>query len=71
MIDWKSSKDDRLRAASIEKLRDLSDFCQNWPELRALLTAECDGTAVENQSKQAIVNWLVLLADRVCATEDF
>ena len=52
-------------------IRDLSDFCLRWPELRPLVEKHCPGPGGNVPESSAdehteIVHWLCLLADRVC-----
>jgi len=50
----------------LEKTRDLSDFCLNWPHLRHVLT---DPDRKEHASSAELIQWLVRLADTVCLDE--
>lgn len=52
-------------------IRDLSDFCLRWSECRpvvrqGLAGLERDRSAGHADEFASIVNWLCLLADRVC-----
>lgn len=62
------SSGDHLNSVNI---RDLSDFCEQWPKLKML--AEVEINAAENLSPETkkILHWLSLLADKVCLSEDF
>lgn len=52
------------------RIRDLSDFCLKWPELREIVLArEREGLAAEDTELQVVLRWLRLLADRVCRDE--
>ena len=47
-------------------IRDLSDFCQKWPSLRSLFLSDNFDESLEKDDVKHVVEWLVLLADRVC-----
>ena len=52
-------------------IRDLSDFCLRWPELRPQIEKYLAGPGGNVVGRSAdeqteIVRWLCLLADRVC-----
>lgn len=57
-------------AARVGNLRDLSDFCQIWPELREFIIVDDLSVSQGEELDRAIVRWLVLLADRVCASDE-
>ncbi len=63
-------KDRNDIAGKIHNLRDLSDFCQHWPELRPILTADDFFEAGADEDKRALLQWMVVFADRVCTTSD-
>ncbi len=46
-------------------LRDLSDFCTRWSELRPLADDACAVSDLTDDQRE-IVGWLILLADRTC-----
>lgn len=50
-------------------IRDLSDLCTQWPDLREELCAALDAGALEPRP-DAIARWLVKLADNVCTFGD-
>ncbi len=52
---------------SLASIRDLSDFCEAWPELRKRVQhhIQCD-TAEESELRDTL-KWLCLLSDRICA----
>ena len=47
-------------------IRDLSDFCQKWPFLRGVFIDNDFDLQIEKDDVKHIVEWLVLLADRIC-----
>lgn len=51
------------------RVRDLSEFCLEWPNLRKHLSE--DEAPLENWSPKATttLKWLVLLADKTCVLE--
>lgn len=52
------------------EIRDLSDFCLRWPELRNIVQAsERNGFAADDPALRVVLRWLCLLADRVCQDE--
>ena len=56
--------------ANAPPIRDLSDFCLKWPELRSIVLArEREGLAAEDPELQVVLRWLRLLADSVCRDE--
>lgn len=52
------------------KLRDLSDFCQHWPELRSQVSDENLMVLALPDNARQIIEWLVRLADRVHHDEE-
>lgn len=56
---------------SVDDLRDLSDFCQNWPTLSGKVKADSLADTGLEPDQVAVVQWLAKLADRICPTEDF
>lgn len=55
---------------SAPEIRDLSDFCLQWPALREIvLIREQEGFAAEQPELRLVLRWLRLLADRVCCDE--
>lgn len=48
-----------------KKVRDLSDFCQHWPELRHNVVEERLAALDLPDDVRQVVGWLVRLADRV------
>ncbi len=54
---------------NIENIRDLSDFCENWFELKELISDKnITRSNLDVETKQ-LVSWLRLLADRTCTLE--
>lgn len=51
-------------------IRDLSDFCLKWPDLREELQRRLRAEPGEERT-EAIIGWLVLLADRACLDDTF
>ena len=47
-------------------IRDLSDFCEHWPSLRPYVVEPEATGAVLTERHREVLEWLVLLADRVC-----
>jgi len=47
----------------LPSLRDISDFCIHWPQLR---NVPLNGLSGVNQEQQATIDWLVRLANHVC-----
>ncbi len=54
----------------LDDLRDLSDFCNMWEHLRG--TVVVGDEPVENLSPagRMTLNWMILLADRACLSDD-
>lgn len=64
MVDMNS---DEIRARRrIAQLRDLSDFCNCWNEIRNV--AEASARKLDGTDKEAAdtLDWLIILADKVC-----
>ena len=53
------------------KPRDLSDFCQKWNELKIHVSKEQLVNANLSDENIEVINWLTILADKVCHTEEF
>ena len=52
------------------EIRDLSDFCLRWPDLREIvLRREREGFDPDDPDLRAVLRWLRLLADRICCEE--
>lgn len=50
----------------MKKIRDLSDFCTQWPDLRNLVaTGQLDEAGMADETRRTI-EWLTVLADKVC-----
>ena len=47
-------------------IRDLSEFCLEWPNLRECLNATAAPTEDWNPDAKNVLNWLIMLADRTC-----
>ena len=55
----------------LEEIRDLSDFCEKWSELRPTVSDDSlAASSLPDQSRE-VIRWLTLLADRVCKIKDF
>lgn len=54
----------------VEDIRDLSDLCEHWTDLRAILLDREAPNQTLTGDQEALVGWLVLLADRVCLDFD-
>ena len=52
--------------ADLGSIRDLSDFCNNWPQVRRWVSDDALGAASIHANTLTTIRWLVLLADRVC-----
>jgi hypothetical protein len=51
------------------QLRDLSDFCQQWPDLKLLVEdSRLERSPLESETVE-VIGWLRDLADRVCPGE--
>lgn len=50
-------------------VRDLSDFCLRWPDLRAELQRNVHAAPCDART-ESIIGWLVLLADRSCLDDN-
>lgn len=50
-------------------LRDLSDFCVEWPDIRRSVINAKD--RCEDPGAAAALSWLIPLADKVCSREAF
>lgn len=61
---------DRLaKAGGKLQLRDLSDFCQQWPDLKLLVEdGRLERAPLESDTVE-VIGWLRDLADRVCPGE--
>jgi hypothetical protein len=60
-----------LNKVEVESIRDLSDFCQKWVKIRRL-TDNIESLEGElSREEIEVVKWLVLLADRVCLSEEY
>lgn len=57
-------------AKRVEAIRDLSDFCNNWPKIRPVLVDAGFGQPQPNAPIQAAISWLVILADHVYRNDD-
>lgn len=49
----------------LDDLRDISDFCTQWPQLKPVLEQELDDVELSNELTK-MITWLSTLADRVC-----
>ncbi len=54
------------RGDGARAIRDLSDFCVQWADLKPRLAPEALAQAGLDPEQREAVGWLVLLADRVC-----
>ncbi|MEL6335378.1 MAG: hypothetical protein AAFQ88_01905 [Pseudomonadota bacterium] len=57
-----------LQHSRVSGLRDLSDFCQHWPELREIATDPTFLGDNPSDERRAMMTWLVALADRICGS---
>ena len=56
--------------SNAREIRDLSDFCLQWPDLREIvLSREREGFGTDDPDLRMVLLWLRLLADRVCCDE--
>ena len=56
-------------AVNVRDVRDLSDFCQNWPDIRELVDIKELRTTGTKESQIIVIGWLMHLADKVCSTD--
>lgn len=63
MSERDSAKDEVLVSVSV---RDLSDFCLQWEELRSLLSEEKLLSSTLSLDQKTVIFWLKTLADRTC-----
>ncbi|XWN30451.1 MAG: hypothetical protein ROR55_23670 [Devosia sp.] len=70
--DRKEGADASLRddATAPVKVRDLSDFCERWPQLRPSLETYVEGRDDLGEVGETI-GWLIVMADKVCKMQDF
>lgn len=60
------NKQERLNAMNrVQAIRDLSDFCNNWPTIRPLLIEAGFSQPKADAPIQAAISWLVILADHI------
>ncbi len=50
----------------LASIRDLSDFCIRWPDLRQWVSDDALHGVSGPEDTLRTIRWLVLLADRVC-----
>ena len=48
------------------ELEDLSDFCENWPQIKSLIDQSALPDSLDDPGQRQLFDWLILLADRVC-----
>ena len=53
-------------ATDPQSIRDLSDFCNNWTDLRQWVCEDALNNVSAHANTLATIRWLTLLADRVC-----
>ena len=56
-------------AISVRDVRDLSDFCQKWTDIRELVDIKELRTTGTKESQIIVIGWLMHLADKVCSTD--
>lgn len=63
-------QNDALRE-SLDGLRDLSDFCEEWTLLREAVCT--DGEPVKDLSPEGVetLRWIIKLTDRACLSDEF
>lgn len=60
------SKNLKTLSEKTAAIRDISEFCEKWPDLKKLHDVkEVENLSIEPEIKELIV-WLYKLADRVC-----
>lgn len=62
-----SKQHDISSKKSLDDVRDLSDFCEAWPELREHVQLHIQSDAIEEAELRATLTWLCHLSDRICA----
>ena len=51
-------------------IRDLSDFCERWPEIRDSMPDIPVARKSLKPGQQEVVKWMLLLTDRVCLSKE-
>jgi Zn/Cd-binding protein ZinT len=54
----------------VKAIRDLSDFCDNWPAIRPLLVGADFDQTMHDAPIHAAISWLVILADHVYGNDE-
>lgn len=70
MSDDSSQRSAGSARIGIRELRDLSDFCQHWSDLRAIAIEPGLLGESPTDEQREMMNWLIALADAVCAAEE-
>lgn len=65
-MDGQFERLDQEACNILENVRDVSDFCEKWTQIRVLLTDENIKLDAANPETKVIFEWLVKMADRVC-----
>lgn len=63
MTVFMKSLEETNEAVSVSDIRDLSDFCLRWPELRGAFLEEIEADGVSEEAQRHI-DWLIRLADK-------
>lgn len=50
----------------LDNIRDLSDFCLNWPILRKHFLSKNASLDQWDPDKREVLSWLICLADKTC-----
>ena len=66
MSEKSKASQPRSKEPVLESIRDLSDFCNAWPELCRWVSDDALSGLPAHANTIATIRWLVLLADRVC-----
>lgn len=73
---WSQNRDPNFRKLELHlnntnepvgSIRDLSEFCELWPELRENVLGHIESDTLMDGELRATLKWLCLLSDRICA----
>ena len=53
------------RQTGVSEVRDLSSFCQMWPQLRSNVPDNIQKGDVVTEESAETIRWLILMADKV------
>ncbi|MEO0636140.1 MAG: hypothetical protein AAFY73_05775 [Pseudomonadota bacterium] len=53
----------------VREIRDMSDFCEAWPQIRLLFDAECLDHRDDHPEIEQGLDWLISFADKLCVIE--